>query len=367
MSKIVLSAGGKKIVLSAGGTGGHLFPAEALAEELLSRGHQVMIVTDKRGMAFKNLGDRVKVYTVPAATLKAGLIQKIFAIIDMSRGIIAAGRLLKEFKPDLVIGFGGYPSFPAVYAAQLLNIKTMLHEQNAVLGKANAKLAEKAQKIALSLPGTRNIDAKEQAKTIVTGLPLRKSLIDAAAQDYAPATGDFIVLVTGGSLAAHIFADVIPKATALLPADLRGRLYMMHQCREDDVGLASEQYMKAGVRAEIKTFFPDMAARLSSCHLFIGRAGASTVAEAAITGRPAIFVPLMHADGQQKYNAEVLTAKGAGWMMMQADFTPENLAKKLTELMSQPESLILAAKAAKTCAEPHAVKNLADAAEQLAA
>lgn len=351
----------RKIVLAAGGTGGHLFPAEALTEELLTRGHQVTIMTDKRGQAFKSLGDRVTVHTVRAATLKPGLTSKIRAVVDMNLGILTALLLLIKDRPDVVVGFGGYPSFPGVFAGQLLGIPTILHEQNAVLGKANQFLAFLARKIALSLPNTKSIRDADRKKTVLTGNPVRKNIIEAGKRDYAVPVDIFNILITGGSQAANIFGEIVPVATALLPQDLRVKLRIMHQCREEQLAAVTEKYRAAGVTAEVKTFFSDMAERLGSCHLFIGRSGASTVAEIAVAGLPAIFVPLRHADMQQKYNAEVLSNAGAAWLILQENFTPEALAQKMTEVMQNPFILEKSALAAKTCARPAAAQLLADA------
>lgn len=353
-----------KIVLSAGGTGGHLFPAEALAEELLGRGHDVTILTDKRGEAFKSLGDRVRVHTVSAATLKPGLLTKIKAVFDMARGILQSMSLLRRIKPDVVVGFGGYPSFPGVFASQVLHIKNVLHEQNAILGKANLFLADHASSIAASFPGTRGIKDKNQAKTSITGNPVRKSVVGVRDVPYQSPERDIRILITGGSQAASIFSDIIPKAVALLPEDLRARLDIMHQARPADVDRTESAYRETNVRAEIKPFFNDMAARLEKCHLFIGRSGASTVTELAVAGRPAIYVPLRHADMQQKYNAETVTNQGGGWMIMQEDFTPEKLSALLVEFVHNPAILEKSAACAKKCGQPDGASRLADLVEK---
>jgi UDP-N-acetylglucosamine--N-acetylmuramyl-(pentapeptide) pyrophosphoryl-undecaprenol N-acetylglucosamine transferase len=355
-----------KIVLSAGGTGGHLFPAEALAQELLARGHKVTIITDKRGHAFKTLGEDVAIHTVRAATLKPGILTKLKAIIDMGLGILSAIRLLRRIGPNIVVGFGGYPSFPGVFAAQQMGIRTAIHEQNAVMGKANLWLANGARMIALSFPGTKGITERNQNKTVDTGNPVRQSIIDISAAEYVSSTEDFRILITGGSQAASIFSAVVPEALALMPQDLRARSVVAHQCREADIGGTAQKYTEIGVRAEVKTFFPDIAKRIEDCHLFIGRSGASTVTEIAIAGRPAIFIPLRHADMQQKYNAEVLTKVGGGWLIMQENFTPERLATELTQMMREPFMLEKAALTAKTCGRPEAARKLAEAVEKAA-
>jgi UDP-N-acetylglucosamine--N-acetylmuramyl-(pentapeptide) pyrophosphoryl-undecaprenol N-acetylglucosamine transferase len=355
----------KTVVLAAGGTGGHLFPAEALAQELLARGHKVVIITDKRGNAFKSIQDRAEILTVRAATLQGGVLRKAKACFDMALGIAQAARLLRKIKPAVIVGFGGYPSFPGVFAGQRLGIPTILHEQNAVLGKANVWLAGKAEKIAVSLPGTRGITPANQDKVVTTGNPVRADIVAMRNTRYDPPQNDMRIFVTGGSQAAKVFADILPQAVERLAPELRGKLSIVHQVRADDIPSAEAGYGRAGVKAEIKSFFNDMAERLKSCHLFIGRAGASTVAEIAAVGRPAIFVPYPgHKDMQQKFNAEVISDKGGGWLMLQEGFTPEAVAGKLAELMKNPALLAQAATAARACGQPDAAKNLADVVEK---
>lgn len=353
--------GAKTILLSAGGTGGHLYPAEALAAELLDRGYRVEIITDKRGHAFKSLGDRVTIHTVRAATLRAGIVAKLRAVMDMGLGICSALRLVMRMKPALVVGFGGYPSFPGMMAAQLLGRPTILHEQNAVLGKANVWLANRARRIALSLPDTRGLSPAQKAKSLVTGNPVRTHIIDVSRVPYQPPADDFRILITGGSQAASVFADVVPAAVKDLPEDIKSRLFIMHQCRENDVEAVRAKYAAMGVRAETACFFSDMGPRLAGCHLFIGRSGASTVAELAVAGRPSIFVPYPgHQDMQQKHNADIIANVGGAWVRLQQDFTPAWLADKIRTLAQDPVQLTRAAEAAATCGQPGAAARLAD-------
>lgn len=354
----------RTIILAAGGTGGHLYPAEALAQELLARGHTVVIVTDKRGSAFQNLGDRVKIHCVRAATFKAGLISKIKAVVDIGIGILQAARLVKEHKPAVIVGFGGYPSFPTVFAGQRLGVPTILHEQNAVLGKANLWLANAARRIAASLPETRGIKPANQGKVTVTGNPVRASICAVRNIPYPSTKDSFNIFITGGSQAASIFSMIMPEAVTLLPTDLKQKLHIVHQCREKDLETTAARYKAAGVTAETKTFFNDMPERLSACHLFIGRSGASTVAEIAVVGRPALFVPLFHADRQQFLNAELLAGKDGAWIMLQEEFTPDALARQIEHLMRNPILLETAARAAHTCGQPEAVRNLANLVEE---
>lgn len=358
-----IPAGKKTLVLAAGGTGGHLYPAEALAQELLNRGHTVIIVTDKRGNAFKQLGDRVRILTVRAATFRPGLLSKIRAVMDILAGILQSAVILRNLRPDIVVGFGGYPSYPTLFAAQQMGFKTLLHEQNAILGKANLHLADKARAIAASLPGVQGVKPANQRKVTVTGNPVRAAICAVRETPYAPPGDTFNIFITGGSQAARIFSEVVPTAAALLPDDIKSRLHIAHQCREESLAATAEDYRRGNIRAETKTFFTDMPERLAACHLFIGRSGASTVAELAVVGRPAIFVPMMHADRQQFLNAEILAAQDGAWVMPQEHFTPEALARQIEHLARNPALLENAARAARACGQPDAVKNLASLVE----
>ena len=356
----------KTIILAAGGTGGHLYPAEALAQELLDRKYKIIIITDKRGHAFRKLGEDVPVRCVRAATLKPGSISKIKAVIDMGIGILQAAVLLIKHKPEVIVGFGGYPSFPTVFAGQCLGIPTILHEQNAVLGKANFWLSGRAGAIAASLPETRGIKPSNQKKVVVTGNPVRAGICAVRDIPYPALSETFEIFITGGSQAAKVFSDVVPEAISLLPKDIKDRLHIVQQCREGDIPSTKEKYRTAGINAEIRSFFDDMPDRLSVCHLFIGRSGASTVAEIAVVGRPAIFVPYPdHADQQQKHNANLIAGKNGGWVMMQDDqFNAKNLADRIQHLAKNPSILENAAKVAKSCGQPEAVRNLADLVEK---
>lgn len=352
----------KTIVLAAGGTGGHLYPAEALAEELLGRGYAVVIITDKRGGAFQKLGDRVRIDCVRAATFRPGILSKIKAVIDIETGIVQSALLLLRHKPALIAGFGGYPSFPAVFAGQMMGYKTVIHEQNAVLGKANAWLAYAAKKIAVSLPDTRGIRPVDLAKVVLTGNPVRPGICAMRDRPYPSPAGTLEIFITGGSQGAKVFSDIVPEAVRLLPEDIRARLRVVHQSKEDGT---AEKYRAAGVVAEIRPFFDDMPERLSACHLFIGRSGASTVAEIAVAGRPAIFVPYPgHADQQQLHNAGLIVRKDGAWVILQDQFKPEMLAKQLEHLAKNPAILENAAAAAKSCGQTDAARRLADVVEE---
>ena len=349
------------IILAAGGTGGHLYPAEALAQELLNRGHKVIIITDKRGNAFQKLGDKVQILCVRAATFRPGLLNKLKAAADIIIGILQAALFLKKFKPAVIVGFGGYPSYPTMFAGQQMGFKTILHEQNAVLGKANLHLADKAIAIATSLPDTRGIKPANLDKVTVTGNPVRAAICAVRDIPYPALKDTFEIFITGGSQAAKVFGDVVPEAVQKLPEDIKKRLHIVHQCPESSLAETTGKYRIEGINAETKSFFNDMPERLSACHLFIGRSGASTVAEIAVVGRPAIFVPYPgHADQQQKHNAELIAFNAGGWIILQDKFTPETLAEQLEKLIKNPDLLESAAKAAKSCGQPEAVKNLAN-------
>lgn len=354
------------IVLSAGGTGGHLFPAEALARELLQRGHTVMIVTDKRGHAFKSLGDNVKIYCVRSGTLKAGITAKLTALFDMGIGLLQSLLILLRHRPAAVVGFGGYPSFPAVAAAQILLIPTLLHEQNAVLGKANLWLAPRARHIALSSPQTRGLPEKYKSKSSVTGNPVRKDILALRDAPFSLPAGTVNILVTGGSQGAHFFSELVPAAIALSPESARQKIFLTHQARAEDLESTRTAYRRLNIACDVQPFFGDMAARLKACHLFIGRSGASTVAEIEAIGRAALFVPHPgHADMQQKYNAQPLVDAGAAWLYLQPDLTPAALAEKIAVIIENPGVLSTMAMAAHAAGHARATEELADRVEKL--
>lgn len=351
------------IVLAAGGSGGHIFPAEALARALIARGCRVTLLTDRRGQAFGKGNEDVHVERIDAATLGGGIAGKIKAVIAMAKGYVQARKLLKQLQPATVVGFGGYPSVPGVMAAQHLGIPTVLHEQNAILGKANKLLARKAKKIATSLPSVAGLKDSDELRVVMTGNPVRPAITALRDTPYTPPVkdGEFRIFVMGGSQGATVFSDVVPKALGSLPDALKSRLQVVQQCRPADMDEAGINFEKAGIRAELKTFFSDVPRRLEWCHLMICRSGASTVAEVSAIGRPAVFVPYPYnSDDQQLLNAEVVAEAGGGWVMPQDAFTPEALAARLEPLMSLPETLEKAAAAARTCGRPDAAERLAD-------
>lgn len=361
-------SGPKLIALAAGGTGGHLFPAEALARELMARGFRVALVTDRRGQAF---GDKlgVELHRIRAGRLDAGLKGKIVAVAEMALGTLGAQRLLKRLAPACVVGFGGYPSIPTMIAASRLGLPTLIHEQNALLGRANRLLAPRVKRIATSFAETKGIANGNAAKVVLTGNPVRPAIGLMRGVGYPPVTGDapFKILVMGGSQGARILSAVVPRAMALLDPALRRRLEVAQQARAEDLDAARQAYLDAQVAADLASFFDDVPARMASAHLVISRAGASSVAEIAMIGRPAILVPFAAAaEDHQTLNARAFAGSGAAWVMAEREFTPDALAARLTSLMGDPARLAQAAAAAATLGRPQAAHDLADLVEQLA-
>ena len=351
----------KLILIAAGGTGGHLTPAQALSEDLKSRGYRVEIVTDKRGLKYREMFSDLPMHMIPSGTLSAGLKGKIRGMAQLSIGIAKAFRLLRRLKPDLVVGFGGYPSFPAMYAAQSMGIKTIIHEQNAIIGKANAMLVDKATRIAISTPTIQGLDEDEDVRAVPTGNPVRADIAALYMKPYpAPQEdGELRILVLGGSLGAKVFSDIVPTALASLSEDKRKRLHIVQQCRQEDVSRVKSAYDEASIKADLATFFDDVAARLEWCHLIITRSGASTVAEVTAAGRPAIFVPYPHhKDMQQKRNADAVSDVGGAWVMTENGFTPDVLATRIEGFLHNPSALFQAAEKARAYAKPDAARKL---------
>ncbi|NBX66380.1 MAG: undecaprenyldiphospho-muramoylpentapeptide beta-N-acetylglucosaminyltransferase [Proteobacteria bacterium] len=352
----------KRVFLSAGGTGGHMFPAFALAHELRNRGVDVALVTDVRGAKYQTQYKDIPFHVVRAETLRPGFLAKIRMIFLLLIGTGQAYLLLRKQKPAVVVGFGGYPSFPTVLAAQALGITTFLHEQNAVLGRANQLVATKAKHIALSLPSLSSLPQSLQAKAIFTGNPVRTEIAAVGRLPYVPPTHDFKLLVLGGSQGASVFSKVVPAAIGLLPDELRSRIRIVQQCRAADIAEVRHAYDVLGVQARLETFVTDVPAQLADCHLLIARSGASTVSEAAVAGRPAIFVPYpYHKDQQQKVNAGVLVAAGAAILLEEKGLNSQILAKELEKLAQTPQQLGQMAEAARNTLPADAARRLADA------
>ena len=359
----------KQVLISAGGTGGHMFPAEALARDLIGRGYRVALATDVRGKKYEPFADGIPVYVLKSATLKSGLFSKFKAAMSLGVGYLQARKLVDKLKPEAVIGFGGYPSFPAVYAAQKKNIPTIIHEQNAILGKANAYLAPKADRIALSWPKVEGLSEADAVRTVVTGNPTRPDIAALYNKPYPALEQDGVlrIFVMGGSQGAHIFSDVLPAMMDNLSAPHKARLEIVQQCREEDIEETRKAYAKAGVNAELATFFDNVAERLENCHLVIARSGAGTVAEVTTAGRPAIFVPYPHhKDQQQKRNADAVFDVGGAWVMTQDGFTVEALLARIETFLQNPETLFRAAENARTYGKPDAARRLGNLVTALA-
>ncbi|PTW58808.1 UDP-N-acetylglucosamine-N-acetylmuramylpentapeptide N-acetylglucosamine transferase [Breoghania corrubedonensis] len=359
----------KTILLTAGGTGGHLFPAQALAGELAARGFVVELATDERADRYGQSFPARKIHIVSSETVRGkspvALARTAFAL---ARGFFQSLVILRRLKPRVVVGFGGYPTFPPMMAARVLGIPTILHEQNAVMGRANRMLARFVTGIAQSFAETR-LAEPFAAKAGHTGNPVRPAVIEDAKTSYDPPSLDksFRLLVFGGSQGARFFSEMIPDALAELDPTLRQRLALVQQCRPEDIDRVRARYDELGVDVSLAPFFVDMPARIALSHLVICRSGASSVAELSVIGRPSILVPLPHAlDQDQSANAEVLEEAGGAWCIPQADLTARRMAKELAELMDDPDRLIAAANAAHTQGRPDAVKRLADLVEHVA-
>jgi len=354
-------------VLAAGGTGGHMVPAHALAEELLLRGHRVALITDDRGARIPGLFGNVQVHILPAGRLTGGPAGWLRAARSIMTGRTMALRLYETFLPSAVIGFGGYPAFPALLAARRDRIPALLHEQNAVLGRVNRLMAGKVDAIATAYPDVERLPAKAADKVALVGNPVREEVLALRDQPFPPLTEDgiFRLLVTGGSQGASILSEVVPEGLALLPEHFRRRLQVTQQCRAEDIDRVRARYAALGIPADLATYLPDLPERLAWSHLVIGRAGASTIAELTAAGRPAILVPLPSAtDDHQTYNAREMARAGGARAIPQGRFTPVELAKQMQKLGLEPAALAKAAARAKAVGRPDAARHLADLVER---
>jgi UDP-N-acetylglucosamine--N-acetylmuramyl-(pentapeptide) pyrophosphoryl-undecaprenol N-acetylglucosamine transferase len=356
----------RNYILAAGGTGGHIIPAYALAVELMQRGHVVALVTDDRGMKIPGCPDRLARHVLPAGRGGGGPRGWITAARSIARGRLMARELNRNFQPSCVIGFGGYPALPSLLAAFADNIPTVIHEQNAVLGRVNRFVAPKVSAIATAYPDVTRIAPKHKGKVHLVGNPVREEVIALRDESYPPLSEDgiFRVLVTGGSQGASILSEVVPEGLAQLPLNLRRRLQVTQQCREDDLERVRKTYAEHHIPAELATYLEDLPERLGWSHLVIGRAGASTVAELTCAGRPAILVPLPTAmDNHQAFNVKEMVEAGGARAISQHQFTSKELAKQIQKMALLPGALENAAKAARSCGRPTAVRDLADLVE----
>ncbi|MCC0029975.1 MAG: undecaprenyldiphospho-muramoylpentapeptide beta-N-acetylglucosaminyltransferase [Brucellaceae bacterium] len=362
-------SGGKGIILlCAGGTGGHLFPAEALAHELKARGWSVHLATDKRTERFSGSFPADAIHTIRSATIGSknplAVARTFWALWT---GFRQASVLMQRLKPKAVIGFGGYPTLPPVYAATRRNIPTLIHEQNAVMGRANRALASRVTAIA---GGFMRTGGAASDRFVATGNPVRPAVLDLADTPYAPsgAGEPFNLLVFGGSQGAQFFSQAVPAAIARLEADKRARLRVTQQARKEDEADVRAAYAGLGMEADISPFFTDMAERMARAHFVISRSGASTVSELAAMGRPALLVPYPYAlDHDQAANAAALEAEGGAQVVRQQDLDEEALAARLAAAMDDPAGLAQMAAAAQKTGKPDATQLLADLAEAIAA
>ncbi len=360
----MIAATAPRILLAAGGTGGHMFPAEALARALLARGLAVDLATDERGGGFGDRLPQVKVHRIASGGVAGkGVAARLRNVVRLGLGVLQSGRLLRRVRPAVVVGFGGYPSVPPLWVANRANLPTVLHEQNAVMGRANRFLAPRATRLALSFEQVKFADLARVDRPSVTGNPVRAEISAIADTPYAaPRSGEPVNLfVMGGSLGASVFATVVPEAVGLLTPELRSRLRIAQQARANDLEIARKAYDALGLQVELKPFFEDVPERLRRAHLLITRAGASTIAELTAAGRPAILVPLPNSiDDHQMANGRALEAAGGGWVMPQAGLSPRLLADKLGAVIEDPSALEHAASAARQMGRRNAAEQLAD-------
>ena len=370
MNEVLGGIGRGVVVLAAGGTGGHLFPAQALAEELVARGFIIHLVTDERVADYGKSFPAIETHVVPSTTLSLSkpwlLPGRLFKLY---RGVRKAKAVLRRVQPDVVVGFGGYPSFPPIIAASQLGIATCVHDQNAVMGRANRFLSRFVQAVASSFPELAKLPDHARPKLVVTGNPVRAVVMAERASPYPPAGADqpFNLLVFGGSQGARFFAEFMPKVMAEMPRAILKNLRLTQQCRPEDLEAVRGGFKALGFSHDLRPFFIDMPLRMANAHLVICRSGASTIAELGVIGRPAVMVPLPHAiDNDQLRNAESFAAAGAGWIKPQADLDAKEFAAFLTRLRYQEGELQAAAKAALAHGRPDAVQRLADLTVRLA-
>lgn len=332
------------IVLAAGGTGGHIFPAESVAVLLARKGHKVVFLTDQAGRRFDRLPSTVQVMVLPMHRRRNTIIGLAKFGWGILRSMYHVYRGFKRMKPAVVVGFGGYPSFPAVAVAQCVNIPTVIHEQNAVLGQVNRILSKKAKCLALSFDHTERVDAGVNAR--VVGTPVRDAFYAFRETKYAKLKpyDSMHILVTGGSQGARVFSTIVPKAIAGLNEDVRKRITVLHQCPKDDLAVLQQAYAALNIQAEVVDFIENMAEEICKAHLVIARSGASTLAELAVIGRPAVLVPFPGAkDDHQWVNAKNIQAANAGWCVRQAEFSEAYLKQRIEAFLNMPNELYDAA------------------------
>jgi UDP-N-acetylglucosamine--N-acetylmuramyl-(pentapeptide) pyrophosphoryl-undecaprenol N-acetylglucosamine transferase len=359
----------RAVLVAAGGTGGHLFPAEALSEILIARGFAVELVTDTRTLKYAKRFPARVIHQIRSATPSGGSpLGKVKALATLLWGTLSALRLLRKTKPLAVVGFGGYPTVPPILAAGLLHIPVVLHEANAVMGRANRFLSTRVDAVAKGFEILGDADSKVSAKTYLTGNPVRPAVLRAATVPFPEfENGKLRVLVTGGSQGARIMSEVVPAAIALLPEEARDRLILVQQARPEDIKKVRDTYRQLGVKATVDSFFNDLPARIAAAHLVVSRSGASTVSELSVIGRPSILVPFPYAiDQDQAANAAQLAESGAARVVAQTRFTPQWLADALIEALKDPADLFCRAQLAKRAGITDAAERLADLVQSLA-
>jgi UDP-N-acetylglucosamine--N-acetylmuramyl-(pentapeptide) pyrophosphoryl-undecaprenol N-acetylglucosamine transferase len=358
----------RHFVLAAGGTGGHLIPAFALAAELHARGHHLALITDERGAAIPGKPEFLPAHVLPAGRFgknPLGWPKGVSAVLD---GRSMALRLFESFQPSAIVGFGGYPALPALLAATAAGLPSIVHEQNAVLGRVNRLLAGRVNAIATSYESVDRLKPRHARKVHLVGNPVRAEVLALREQDFPAFTDESLlrILITGGSQGASILSQIVPDGLAMLPPALRQRLQVTQQCRAEDLEAVRKRYAEHDIPAELGTYFEDMHNRLADAHLFIGRAGASTIAELTAVGRPAILVPLPIAtDDHQAANTREMVKAGGARMIRQDAFQPKELAKQIQVMAMNPQSLANAAHCAFNCGRPDAAKDLADLVESM--
>ncbi|WP_294130641.1 undecaprenyldiphospho-muramoylpentapeptide beta-N-acetylglucosaminyltransferase [Sphingobium sp.] len=358
----------RHFVLAAGGTGGHMIPAHAVAEELMARGHHVALVTDERGAKIPGIFDKAQVHVLPAGRMTPNPKSWPGALKAILAGRAMARRLNETFRPTAVVGFGGYPAMPALLAALADGVPTAVHEQNAVLGRVNRLLAGRVDAIATAYPGVERLKDKYTAKVHLIGNPVREEVKQLREEDFPVLTDEsvFRVLVIGGSQGASILSSVVPEGLSMLPVALRRRLQVTQQCRAEDIERVRKVYAEMEIPADLATYFNDVPEKLGWSHLVIARAGASTLAELTCAGRPAILVPLPSAmDDHQTANAREMTEAGGARTIPQARFTAVELAKQMQKMAMEPGALQNAAKRARGCGRPNAARDMADLLESI--
>ena len=363
MSKPSSRSGSQKIILCSGGTGGHVIPLSVIAERLSSEGYTPIIVTDKRGITLQNKDLNIRTFVIRAeGIINRSFIRKVIATFKLGVGLLQSLAIVLREKPQAVIGFGAHTSLPICFAAHFLRVPMIIHEQNAVLGRANRLLSHYATTIATSFSETEGIDPSTREKISCCGNPVRKQIITSRGIAYSlpsDSSDKFKILIFGGSQGASTMDDMISQAISLLPKEELSRLEITHQTRKDSVDKVKSFYELLGVKAEISSFFVDMPYLLSQSHLIISRAGATSIAEVTAVGRPAILIPFLHAvDNHQVINASRLVENNAAWMVEEDNFSPELFAKRLSQIINNKELLLETADSAHSLGFPDATDNM---------